>query len=183
MPSLCKHSAVLCLLASCALPAFSATWPWKHHAPRAATKHSSPARPSEGADTLHAHAHFSYDGKTLGPFNAADPAVHDIVEAMNSGRNSVHEAERVCSAFVPGKEMTIGPDGSLDFDYVPRSSYVILLCTHVTFANSPPVWVSAVLPVSIDGFTLDRLAYYDLSDDLDVVLDPYAVELKAIPVS
>jgi hypothetical protein len=165
MPSLCKHSAVLCLLASCALPAFSATWPWKHHAPRAATKHSSPARPSEGADTLHAHAHFSYDGKTLGPvasgrallFNAADPAVHDIVEAMNSGRNSVHEAERVCSAFVPGKEMT--------------------------FANSPPVWVSAVLPVSIDGFTLDRLAYYDLSDDLDVVLDPYAVELKAIPVS
>jgi len=172
------------------------SWNWFHRKPHTdhAAKPPRPPRPprqSAKSTLIHAQARFVYDGKVLAPvdsanallYNSTDPATQEDVDAMNSGRDSVRQAQRVCGTFIPGRGLTVGPGGDINFDYVDSGNYWILVCAQVKFSGmTKPVWVAGAVPVPRAGFTEDNYAEYNVPDQIQINLDPYAHELKAKPI-
>jgi len=156
-----------------------------------APKPPRPSKPWKASSLLHTQARFIYGGKVLAPvdnatavlYNTIGPSTQEDVAAMNSGRDGVQQAKRVCGAFVPGTDLTVGPGGDIYFDYVDSGDYWILVCAQVKFSGmAKPVWVSATVPVARAGFTMDNYPEYNVPEQIQIVLDPYATELKAKPV-
>jgi len=155
-----------------------------------AQKPPRPSRPWKASSLIHTQARFIYAGKVLAPvdsatavlYNTAGPTEQEDVDMMNSGRNGVQQAKRVCGTFIPGAGLTVGPGGDIYFDYVDSGNYWILVCAQVKFSGmAKPVWVSATVPVARSGFTMDNYPEYNVPEQVQIVLDPYATELKAKP--
>lgn len=160
-----------------------------HHT--AAPVPSGPDAPGPGSSLMHTRAHFMLNGQDLGAvqggyavlYDASDPGTRETVAALESGREGVPQASRVCQALVPGAGSTVSPDGDIYFDYVGRASYSILLCAQVKFQGvTKPVWVASSVQVAPDSFTMARTHRYELPDTLNIDLAPYAAELHAEPL-
>jgi hypothetical protein len=156
----------------------------KPHQPRAAP-------PTTASNLIHTQARFVYDGKVLAPvvnaqallFDSTDPATHDVVEAINHGGDGVQQATKVCSAYVSGKGRTVAPGGDIYFDYVAKGNYWILVCTQVMFAGvAKPVWVAGAVSITSSEFNASNAEQYELPRPVQIVLDPYATELRTKPV-
>jgi len=172
-------------------PACSQILFWKrfHKKPQTA----APVRQSRSMSMIHTQAQFFYGGKLLASVDNADATLYDStdpgpgskedVDAITSGRDGVKQAQKVCSAFVPGRGGTIGPGGDVYFDFVDRGDYWILVCAQVKFSGlAKPVWVSGTVPIARDEFVSTNAAEYNLPHEVKIVLDPYAAELNAKPV-
>jgi len=183
-----RASCFLLVFWICAGPACSQILFWKHH-----HKKSPPpaAHPSYSTRMIHTQAQFFYGGKMLASVDSAsavlydstDPGSQEDVAAITGGRDGVQQAQRVCEAFVPGRGGTVGPGGDVYFDFVYRGDYWILVCAQVTFSGvAKPVWVSGTVPISRNEFISTNASEYNLPHQVQIVLDPYAAELKAKPV-
>jgi hypothetical protein len=146
---------------------------------------------NQSSSMIHTKARFLYNGKNMGTVNNATAILFDstdvnrIEEAgvIASGRFSVKQAQRVCTARVPGKADTVGLGGDVNFDYVLKGDYSILVCTQVKFRGiTKPVWVAGVAPVGREDFTWENHQQYNMTKPLQIVLDPYAKELKTKPL-
>ena len=182
---------ILLLFWAIAGPACSQILFWKHFHKKPQT--STPVQQSRATSLIHTQAQFYYSGKLLASVDNASATLYDStepgpgsqedVDAITSGRDGVKQAQKVCSAFVPGKGDTIGPGGDVYFDFVDRGSYWILVCAQVKFSGvAKPVWVSGTIPIARDEFVSTNAAEYNLPHEVKIVLDPYATELKAKPV-
>jgi hypothetical protein len=174
----------------CAGPACSQILFWKHHKKKPQA-HAPEVHQSRSSSMIHTQAQFYYDGKLLASVDSAnavlydstDPGTQEDVAAINGGRDGVQQAQKVCEAFVPGKDGTVGPGGEIYFDFVHRGDYWILVCAQVKFSGiAKPVWVSGAISISRDEFVSTNAAEYNLPHHVEIVLDPYAAELKAKPV-
>jgi len=182
---------LLLLFWATAGPACSQILFWKrfHHKPQVAP----PVQPGRATSMIHTQAQFYYAGKLLASVDNADATLYDStdpgpgskedVDAITGGRDGIRQAERVCSAFLPGRGGTVGPGGDIYFDFVDRGSYWILVCAQVKFSGvAKPVWVSGTVPIARDEFLSTNAAEYNLPHEVKIVLDPYASELRAAPV-
>jgi len=179
---------VLCLCCAGSSPALA--FHHKHKAQKSSAK-SQKVRPGTASGLIHTQARFVYGGKVLATvdnasavlYDSTDPAAREDVAAITGGRDGVRQAQRVCGAFVPGKDDTVGPGGDIYFDYVFRGDYWILVCAQVKFSGvAKPVWVSGTVPIGKDEFTEHNTWGYELPQPVQIVLDPYVDELKALPV-
>jgi len=185
-----RASCFFLVFCVCAGPACSQILFWKYHH----KKPQAPApavHPSYSTRMIHTQAQFIYEGKLLASVDSAtavlydstDPGSQEDVAAITGGQNGVQQAQHVCQAFVPGRGGTIGPGGDVYFDFVYRGDYWILVCAQVKFSNiAKPVWVSGTIPISRDEFVSTNAAEYNLPHQVQIILDPYASELKAKPV-
>jgi hypothetical protein len=139
---------------------------------------------------VHTQATFLYHGQSLGPVENAQAVLYDAslndasdtVLAINSASHSVLAASRACQAFVPGRQLTVGPGGELYFDYVESGNYSIMVCAQVHFQGvKNPVWVSGTIPITKAEFSEAHSGQYDLPHPIEIELAPYAAELKAEP--
>jgi len=182
---------ILLLFWAPAGPACSQILFWKrfHKKPQAV----APVQQSRSTSMIHTQAQFYYGGKLLASVDNASATLYDStdpgpgsqedVDAITSGRDGVKQAQRVCSAFVPGRGDTVGPGGDVYFDFVDRGNYWILVCAQVKFSGmAKPVWVSGTIPIARDEFVSTNAAEYNLPHEVKIVLDPYAAELNAKPV-
>lgn len=142
------------------------------------------------AEHVQTKARFVYQHKVLGTvdgahailFDATNPASLAEVRAIVSSRNGVKQASRICNSFVQGNALTIGPGGEVYFDSVLKGDYQILVCAQVGFSRvSRPVWVAGTLPITSAQFTASTRQDLNLPQPLQIVLDPYAKELKSKP--
>lgn len=180
----------LLLIGICTGPACAQMRFWKHHHKKPQAAPRVAVRLSRSSRMIHTQAQFFYAGQLLAPVDSAnavlydstDPSAQDDVAAIASGRNGVQQAEKVCEAFLPGQGGTVGPGGDVYFDFVHRGNYWILVCAQVKFSGvAKPVWVLGTVPISRDEFVSTNAAEYNLPRQLQIVLDPYATELKAKP--
>jgi hypothetical protein len=144
---------------------------------------------SSYANHVQTQAHFVYQKKVMGTVNGAkavlfdttDPGRVSEAQLILTSRNGVQQAKRICSSYIPGKTLTVGPGGELYFDDVLRGNYQILVCAQVKFGRSTKsTWVAGTLPINNEDFT-SRRQDLTLAHPLQIVLDPYAKELKAKP--
>jgi hypothetical protein len=140
---------------------------------------------------IHTQARFLYAGKNMGTvnnatavlFDATDPERYSEAKTINSGRFSVTQAQKVCTARVPGKVGTVGLGGDINFDYVLRGNYSVLVCTQVKFRGiTKPVWVAGVESIGSEDFSRSTQQIFTLPKPVQIVIDPYAKELKAKPL-
>jgi hypothetical protein len=152
-------------------------------------RYDTPA--SQSSSMIHTKARFLYNGKNMGTVNNATAILFDATDVnrveeagiIAGGRFSVKQAQRVCTARVPGKADTVGLGGDVNFDYVLRGDYSILVCTQVKFRGiAKPVWVAGVASIGRQDFTWENRQQYNMTKPLQIVLDPYAKELKTKPL-
>ncbi len=188
----CRRAAYFFLVFwICAGPASSQILFWTHHHKQPPAAQALVVEQSRSSSMIHTQARFFYAGKLLASVDSAnavlydstDPGAQEDVAAITSGRDGVQQADKVCQAFVPGQGGTVGPGGDVYFDFVHRGNYWILVCAQVKFSGiAKPVWVSGTIPISRDEFVSTNAAEYNLPHQVQIVLDPYATELKAKPV-
>ncbi len=131
---------------------------------------------------IHTQARFLY-AATAVLFDATDPERYSEAKTINSGRFSVTQAQKVCTARVPGKVGTVGLGGDINFDYVLRGNYSVLVCTQVKFRGiTKPVWVAGVESIGSEDFSRSTQQIFTLPKPVQIVIDPYAKELKAKPL-
>jgi hypothetical protein len=149
-----------------------------------------PNNDSTYAEHVQTKARFVYQHRVLGTvdgahailFDATNPESLAEVRAIVSSRNGVKQASRICNSFVQGNALTIGPGGEVYFDSVLKGDYQILVCAQVGFSRvSKPVWVAGTLPITSAQFTPGTRQDLNLPQPLQIVLDPYAKELKSKP--